>query len=160
MRTAAKIIVAGVSTVALAGGIGAGLAYADPASPTPTPTTSPTVTPTASPAPSEKQAKPRDKARKRHGLLATALHGEVTLAGKQHRVVFFQRGPVAKVSGAELTVTSADGYTATYRLGTETKVRKNREIAEVGDLQADDRVHVVAVRNGSTLEALRVRARD
>ena len=75
-------------------------------------------------------------------------------------MVVFQRGPVAKVSGTELTVKSADGYTATYRLGTETKVRKNREAADVGDLQADDRVHVVAVRDGSTLEALRVRARD
>jgi hypothetical protein len=152
MRTAATIIVAGVSTVALAGGIGAGLAYADP-TPTPTPTV------TASPSPTEKSS-PKADARKRRGLLATALHGEVTLAGKQHRVVVFQRGPVAKVSGAELTVTSADGYTATYRLGTETKVRKNREIAEVGDLQADDRVHVVAVRDGSTFKALRVRARD
>ena len=155
MRTAATIIVAGVSTAALAGGIGAGLAYADPADPTPTPT----PTATASPSPTEK-ANPRADARKRRGLLAAALHGEVTLAGKQHRVVVFQRGPVTKASGTELTVTSADGYTATYRLGTETKVRKNREAAAVGDLQADDRVHVVAVRDGSTLEALRVRARD
>jgi len=105
MRTAAKIIVAGVSTVALAGGIGAGLAYADPASPTPTPTTSPTASP-----PSEKQATPRDKARKRHGLLATALHGEVTLAGKEHRVVLFQRGPATKVSTTELSVRAVASF--------------------------------------------------
>ena len=42
-----KIIVAGVSTVALAGGIGAGLAYAD--TPPDEPTSSPTVTSTSSP---------------------------------------------------------------------------------------------------------------
>jgi hypothetical protein len=152
MRIAAKMIVAGVSTVALAGGIGAGLAYADP-TPTPTPTA------TASPKPSDK-AKPREEAGKHRGLLAGALHGEVTLADKEHRVVVFQRGPVEKVSGTELTVKSVDGYSATYVIGTETKVRKNREVAAIGDLQADDRVHVVAVRDGSTLKALRVRARD
>ncbi|HZA74216.1 MAG TPA: hypothetical protein VE476_15065 [Propionibacteriaceae bacterium] len=153
MRTAAKIIVAGVSTVALAGGIGAGLAYADPTDPTPTPT------PTASASPTEK-ADPRVDVRKRRGLLATALHGEVTLAGKQHRVVVFQRGPAQKVDGSTLTVRSADGYTATYVIGTETKVRKNREAATAADLQADDRIHVIAVEDGSTLKALRVRAID
>ena len=42
-----KIIVAGVSTVALAGGIGAGLAYAD--TPTDEPTSDPTATATTSP---------------------------------------------------------------------------------------------------------------
>ena len=153
MRTAAKIIVAGVSTVALAGGIGAGLAYADPSDPTPTPT------PTASATPTEK-AKPRDEVRKRRGLLATALHGEVTLAGKEHRVVVFQRGPATKASETSLTVKSADGYTATYVIGTETKVRKNQDQATAGDLEADDRIFVVAVQDGSTLKALRVRAID
>jgi hypothetical protein len=155
MRIAAKIIVAGVSTVALAGGIGAGLAYADPSDPAPTPT--PTVT--AGPTPIE-EANPRADVRKRRGLLATALHGEVTLAGQKHRVVVFQRGPAEKVSGTELTVRSVDGYTATYLISTETKVRKNRAAATPGDLQADDRIYVVAVRDGSTLKALRVRARD
>jgi hypothetical protein len=154
MRIAAKIIVAGVSTVALAGGIGAGLAYADP---TPTPT--PTPTATASPKPSDK-AKTRAEAGKHRGLLAGALHGEVTLAGKEHRVVVFQRGPVEKVSGTELTVKSADGFSATYLIGAETKVRKNREAITPGDLHAGDRIYVVAARDGSTLKALRVRAID
>ena len=153
MRTAAKIIIAGISTVALAGGIGAGLAYADPADPTPTPTT------TASASPSEK-AKPKDENRKRRGLLATALHGEVTLAGKEHRVSVFQRGPAEKVDQTSLTVKSADGYTATYVIGTETKVRKNGEAATAADLQADDRIFVVAVKDGSNLKALRIKAVD
>ncbi len=93
-------------------------------------------------------------------MVATALHGEVTLAGQKHRVVVFQRGPAEKVSGTELTVRSADGFSATYLIGTETKVRKNRAAATPGDLQADDRIYVVAVRDGSTLKALRIRARD
>ena len=153
MRTAAKIILAGVSTVALAGGIGAGLAYADPADPTPTPT------PSASATPSEK-AKPRDKDRKRHGLLATALHGEITLAGKDYRQAVFQRGPAEEASQTSVTVKSADGFTATYVVGSDTKVRKNGTAAKAADLQADDRIFVVAVKDGSTLKALRIKAAD
>ena len=152
MRTVAKIIVAGVSTVALAGGIGAGLAYADPPDPSPTPT----PTATAGATPTEK-AKPGAEVRKRRGLLAGALHGEITRAGKKHRVVVFQRGPAEKVSATELTVRSADGFSATYLIGAETKVRKNRQAAAPADLQAGDRIYVVAVRDGSTLKALRVR---
>ena len=158
MRTAAKIIIAGVSTVALAGGIGAGLAYADPAGPTPTPT--PTPSPTASASPSEKRAEPREEDRKRRGPRATALHGEVTMAGRSHRVVVFQRGPAEKVSQTSLTVKSADGYAATYVVGTATKVRKNGAAATAADLQADDRIFVVAAKDGSTLRALRIRAVD
>ncbi len=153
MRAAAKIIVAGVSTLALAGGIGAGLAYADPSDPAPKPT------PTASATPTEK-AKPRDEVRKRRGLLATALHGEVTLAGKQHRLVLFQRGPALKASETSLAVRSADGYTATYVVGAETKVRKNQNKATAADLEVDDRIFVVAVKDGSTLKAIRIRAID
>ena len=58
MKELRKIIVAGVSTAALAGGIGAGLAYAD----TPTdgdPTTSPTATNT--PADTTPTAEPSDE---------------------------------------------------------------------------------------------------
>lgn len=155
MRTAAKIVIATVSTVALAGGIGAGLAYADPTDPAPTPTASATPTPSASPT-----AKPRDHTKPRRGLLGRAVHGEVTLAGKRHRVVVFQRGPAETVSTTALTVKSADGYTASYVLNAETKVRKNREQATVADLEAGDRIRVVATRDGGTLTALRVRAFD
>jgi len=159
MRTATKIIVAGASTIALAGGIGAGLEYADPSDPTPTPTPTATATATASGHPSEKSHL-REHARKRRGLLATALHGEVTLAGKEHRVVVFQRGPAEKASATSLTVKSADGYTATYVLSGDTKVRKNHRDATPADLEAGDRIFVVATEDGSTNRALRVRAID
>ena len=73
MMTAAKIVVTGVSTLALAGGIGAGIAYADPPSPTPTPTASPAQT--AQPR-NPDQWHPRKK--RPLALLRRALHGEVT----------------------------------------------------------------------------------
>ena len=105
MKELRKIIVAGVSTAALAGGIGAGLAYAD----TPTdgePTTSPTATntpadttPTAEP--SDKRDQNRDRrrpVRRQLRFMARALHGEVTLAGEKHQVIVFQRGTVEKAN--------------------------------------------------------------
>ena len=132
MRTAAKIIVVGVSTVALAGGIGAGIAYADPPSPTPTPTASASPTPSAQPN-NPDQLGPRKRMRLVR-LARSALHGEVTLAGEKHRVVVFQRGPIEKVSDTSLTVKSADGYTATYVVSAETAVRKKAGKATVADL--------------------------
>ena len=120
MRTAAKII-AGISTVALAGGIGAGLAYADPADPTPTPTT------TASASPSEKakpkDAKPKDEDRQRRGLLATALHGEVTSPGG-HRWRLPSR--TGREGGPDLAHGESSDGTPPLAIGTE-RGRKNGE---------------------------------
>ena len=146
MNKPAKFIAA-AGTIALAGGIGAGLAYAD--SPTDSPTASPTAQPTG-----------KDKAggQTRHrGLIRRAIHGEVTLAGKKHRVVAFQRGTVEAVSGTSLTVKSPDGYRATYVIKAETKVRQGKQPGRLTDLTADDRVRVVAIKDGSTLTAKRVR---
>ena len=62
MRQLTKSIAAGVGTVALVGGIGAGLAYAD--TPADDPTTSPSATPTTS-ATETPMAKPRQARRER-----------------------------------------------------------------------------------------------
>ena len=116
MNKPAKLVAA-AGTIALAGGIGAGLAYAD------SPTDSPTASPTAQP--SGKDRKPVGQAKHRR-LIARAIHGEVTLAGQKHRVIAFQRGTVAAVSATSLTVKSPDGYSATYLIKSETKVRQGR----------------------------------
>lgn len=159
MNKATKIIIAGVSSAALAGGIGAGLAYADP---TPTPSASPTASaspsasPTAQPDRQERKDRTGDQ---RRGLMAKALHGEATLAGKKHRVVVFQRGPVDKISDNSLTVKSKDGFTASYAVTPDTKVRKQKTDMAFGDLKVGDRVRVVATKDGSTVTAVRIRAR-
>jgi hypothetical protein len=169
MKQLTKIIVAGVSTAALAGGIGAGLAHADP----PTdedPTTSPTVTATSSPAdttptaePSDERDQNRDRRRppRRHlRFMARALHGEVTLAGEKHRVIVFQRGTVEEASSTSVTVKSKDGFVETYLLSDDTKVREDRQDAQVSDIDASDRVLVVATKDDSTLNARRVVVRE
>jgi hypothetical protein len=170
MKEPTKIIVAGVSTAALAaGGIGAGLAYAD----TPTggePTTRPTVTATSNPAdttPTTEPSDKRDQNRDRRGpvrrhlrFMARALHGEVTLAGEKHQVIAFQRGTVEEASSTSVTVKSKDGFVETYLLSDDTKVREDRHDATVSDIDAADRVLVVATKEDSSLNARRVVVRD
>ena len=167
MTKLTKIIVAGVSTVALAGGIGAGLAYADPpadeptSSPTATATTSPTETPAAEPSGKRDQNGLRKPfVRRQLRFVARALHGEVTLAGEKHQVIVFQRGGVQKVSGTSLTVKSNDGFVETYVLSDDTKVREDGDKSKLSDIDTSDRVLVVATKDDSTLTARRVIVRD
>jgi hypothetical protein len=162
MKELTKIAVAGVSTAALAGGIGAGLAYAH--TPADDPTTSPSVRVTTSPAHATPTAEPtgdRDGFRKRQfrrqlRFMARALHGEVTLAGEKHEVIAFQRGTVEKASSKSVTVRSNDGFVETYLLSDHTKVREDRDDATVSDIDRSDRVLVVATKEDSTLNARRV----
>jgi hypothetical protein len=167
MRGLTEIIFAGVSTAALAGGIGAGLAYADTPSdePTPDPTTtatsSPAATPTAEPSGRRAQSGFRKPlVRRQLRFIARSLHGEVTLAGEQHRVIVFQRGGIQKVSGTSLTVKSNDGFAETYVLSDDTNVRENGSKAKLSDIDTSDRVLVVATNDNSTLNARRVIVRD
>jgi hypothetical protein len=168
MKELTKIIVAGVSTAALAGGIGAGLAYAD--TPTDEPTSTPTATATTSPTEETPAAEPGGKrdqngfrkraVRRQLRFVARALHGEVTLAGEKHRVIAFQRGGVQKVSRTSLTVKSNDGFVETYVLSDDTKVRENGDKSKLSDIDTSDRVLVVATKDDSTLDARRVIVRD
>ena len=167
MKQLTKRIAVGVSTAALVGGIGAGIAYADTPSedPTATPrateTSSPTQTPTAAPSGKTDQNGFRNRFVRRHlRFVARALHGEVTLAGEQHRVIAFQRGGVEKVNKTSLTVKSNDGFAGTYALSGDTKVRKNGDTAKLSDIDTSDRVFVVATKDAAKLNARRVIVRD
>ncbi|HEY6683147.1 MAG TPA: hypothetical protein VI030_09245 [Propionibacteriaceae bacterium] len=167
MKELTKIVVAGVSTVALAGGIGAGLAFADtptdePTSPTTTTaTSSQTETPAAEPSARPAQNGFRKPlVRRQLSFIARSLHGEVTLAGDKHRVIAFQRGGVQKVSRTSLTVKSNDGFVETYVLSDDTRVRENGDKGKLSDIDTSDRVLVVATKDDSTLNARRVIVRD
>lgn len=145
MKTSTTIITAGLATLALAGTVGVGIAAADP---------TPSASPSASAAPS---ASPSAKAAAKHRpLAARALHGEVTQAGKKHRVVDFQRGTVQKVSATSITVRSNDGFTKTYKIGSKTKVRADKKVAAIAAVKTNDRVRVVATKKGSTVTANRI----
>lgn len=145
MKTSTTIVTAALATLALAGSVGVGIAAADP-TPAPTPSSS------ASPTTTSKAA----DAKKHRPLAARALHGEVTLAGKKHRVIDFQRGTVSKVSGTSITVHSADGFTKTYKVVSTTKVRADKKVATIAAVKTHDRVRVVATKKGSTITANRI----
>lgn len=151
MNKVTKMVAAGISTVALVGGIGAGLAFADR---DPIPSADPAGAPSASPTP---KADRSAAARQHRGLIRRALHGEVTLQGEKHRVVVFQRGRVESVTATSLAVTSEDAFRATYVLNSDTRVRKQKGDASVSDIKAGDSVRVVALKDGSTLTATAIR---
>jgi hypothetical protein len=156
MTKVGRMFTAGLSTVALAGAVGAGFAYADPDT-TPRgapPTTKVTASPAASPTGS---AGPRAENRSHRGLLRRTIHGEATLGGKEHRVVAFQRGTVDAVTERSLTVKSEDGFAGTYLLSSETRVRKDRKAASVSDIELKDTVRVLAIKTDSGLTAKAVR---
>jgi len=158
VHTRLKIVTAALAAVAVTGGIGASIASAD--TPTPAPSASPTAT--ASPE-ADTEAKTTNEAngeRKHRSLQARALHGEATVGGKaKQRVVQFQRGTVDKVSSTSITVTSADGFTATYVVDAQTKVRKDKKSASIANVEPADRVRVVAAEDGSTAIAHSIRDR-
>ena len=135
MQKPAVILATALSTLALAGAVGVGVASADP---TPAPSSSPSATtspsaPTTTPAAGRPARRPtrREKAAKKgkRDLARRALHGEVTLGGKKAKVVDFQRGTVKAVSDSSITVVSKDDFSATYVVDAKTKVRQAKEKA-------------------------------
>ena len=135
MQGTAKLIAAGVTSVALFGGIGAGIAYADP---TPAPSSTTTAAPQSDPTRVKKAKKDR------------VLHAEL----------FFQRGTVAEVSDSSITVRSADDFVGTYVVNEKSRVvvgaKGERRPGTIGDVKAGDRVRLVAVKDGDTLTARRI----
>ena len=153
MKKPAVILASIVSTVALAGAVGVGVASADP---TPTPSPSASASPSAAPSTSTKATKTNKAGKHRRNLAQRALHGEVTLGGKKHQVVDFQRGTVSAVSSTSITVESADDFSATYVIDAKTKVRVAKKPGAVADVETGDKVRVVAVKDGSTVTAKRI----
>ena len=88
--------------------------------------------------------------------MGRALHGEVTLGGKKHRVVDFQRGTVSAVSATSITVRSTDDFSATYVVDAKTVVRQAKEKTAIADVKTGDKVRVVATKDGATLTATRI----
>lgn len=156
MKRTKVALVAGTAALALAG-IGGGVAFATgsgSAAPSPRITTAASVT--SSDAPSASAAKP--KAKRFRNVLARTEHGEVTLRAKTGDKVFdLQRGVVTTVSSTSVTVKSKDGFTATYTVGSGTKVRKQKQASAIADVHTGDRVGVLALHSGSTDTLRRLR---
>lgn len=159
MNKSTKLIAAAAGSLALVASVSAGLAYADP-TPSPSPSQTPKAAPKDKPSADGQKKHADQKTQGKHrSLAARSIHGEATLGGPKHRVIVFQRGVVDAVNGTSITVTSSDGYKASYTIGDKTRVRQGKEAGSVKDLAAKDKVRVVALKDGGTVTAKVVRER-
>lgn len=148
-------LIAGTTVLALAG-IGGGMAFAaGSATPSPTAVLTASTTGGASTAPGTPTAKA--PAHHRRSLLNRAEHGQVTVHTKTgDETVDIQRGQVIAVTGTTVTVRSQDGFTATYTLGSASKVRAKGTPSTMANVHDGDHVNVLATQNGTTLTIRRL----
>jgi hypothetical protein len=76
------------------------------------------------------------------------LHGEVVLGkeGGGTQTVLVQKGTVTQVSGTGVTVKSSDGFTTSYAVNGDTKVRAGSD--KIDSVAKDEEVVVVAPKSG------------
>ena len=84
------------------------------------------------------------------------VHGQVVVpeAGGKFRTEDIQTGQVTAVSGASLTVRSADGYTKSYRVTSATQVDAGK--TGIGSVKVGHQVAVTATVSGSTASLTRI----
>lgn len=148
-----KIILLAGAAVLVIAGVGTGIALAQNSNP-PAP---------ISPAPSSAAPVPQGMRDEHHGdgrrggLLARVVHGEATVnTDHGYQVVDIQRGIVGSSKSGQLTVRSADGFTATYVVNNSTKISKKRKTSDISQVAANDRVTILATKTGSTRTATRI----
>jgi hypothetical protein len=108
----------------------------------------------------------RDRVGERRGhrrarwALRRVEHGEfVVRTAEGHQTVHVQRGTISAVSATAMTVRSRDGFTETWTITGETKIRKERKPAQPSALKVGDWVRVFGPESGSGATARRIAAR-
>jgi hypothetical protein len=143
MKRTKIALVAGAAALAMAG-IGGGIAFAADSGPTTTTPTSPGATPSAPSSPHAHHGVRRSQG-------GAMEHGELTVRTKTgDRVIDVQRGQVSAVSATSVTVRSTDGFTATYTVGSASKVRVRKNASTIANVHTGDNVAVAATKSGNT----------
>jgi hypothetical protein len=160
-RTAA--VVAAWTTVGVVGAAAlTGVAMAADSSSSPSATSSSATTSSASAngatsgsATTAARANRLGGARQLRGLGSRVLHGEFALKTKDGVKTFdTQIGVVTSVTGTSLAVKSSDGYTQTWTLGADTKVRSDKKAGTLADLKVGATVRLLGPAGGSGATAL------
>jgi hypothetical protein len=83
------------------------------------------------------------------------LHGSMTVENSDGTFETYvnQMGTVSAVSATSITVVSADSYSATYSIESDTTIVKNGSKATAGDIAKGDTVGVQAEQDGTDLTA-------
>jgi hypothetical protein len=89
------------------------------------------------------------------GLGGHVLHGEATVEAPDGstKVVVSQSGDITDIAGSTITVTSTDGYDATYTVDKKTRIALNGTDGALSSLKTGEAVHVFGTKNGSTVHA-------
>jgi len=90
------------------------------------------------------------------GLAFGAVHGQVVIAksGGGYETIDIQRGKVTAVSTTSVSVRSADGFTATYAVGSSTNVNAQRD--GISSVKVGNDVSVTATVSGSKATAVSI----
>jgi hypothetical protein len=91
---------------------------------------------------------------KRFGAPGRVLHGEFVVRTKDgFKTAFVHRGEVTAVNSTSITVKSADGFTKTYAVTGETKVRSRGQQGVIGDVKVGELAVVGGLRDGDAYTA-------
>lgn len=147
MTRGAKIVAWSASAL-LAAGMATGAAEAATGSPNPAPSSS------ATHAGAHWSGKGAHQLRDLRRLAGHVAHGEFVARTKRGwQTIDFQRGVVTAASSTSVTLRSADGFTATYRLDGSSRVRLDRAkatVTEAAQIADGDRGLVLAVKSGNS----------
>jgi hypothetical protein len=96
----------------------------------------------------------------KHRALGRGLHGEFVVKGEDGTYVTLVsvRGEVTAVSATSVTFKAEDGFTATYVVNSETRVR-GHDVDKIADVKVGDKGGAVGTKSGSTLTARAVLVR-
>jgi hypothetical protein len=161
------VIAAWAAAAVLALGAAAGAASVAFADPTPTPTPTPSGSASATPKDERPDGEKGDRRGLRgHGKFAErkggphlfggrALHGEAVVKDEDGKFVTIlsQRGEVTEVDGDSVTLKSEDGFTRTYTVNDDTRIRHNHDEAELSDVKVGENAAVVAEKSGDSATA-------
>jgi hypothetical protein len=80
------------------------------------------------------------------------LHGQFVVRGKDNKPTTLaeQRGTVSAVSPTSISLTSTDGFSQTYVVNVDTKVRIDRKKSSIADVKLGQTATVIAGVSGST----------
>lgn len=155
-----KVLRGAVAAAGVAVLAGAGVAYADTSGGSPASSSGATTSAALAAASSSGGAtttRPDKAHRPGTALLHRLEHGQFTMRGATGDVtVDVQRGMVSTVSATSITVTSHDGFRATYAIGAATRVRHDRAPVTIASVHTGDQVLVVG--SGGTAMGIRDRS--
>lgn len=88
-----------------------------------------------------------------HGPGKHAIRSEAVLPpledGGEFRTVRTDQGRLERIDGSTLVIAEEDGTEVTVPVQDDTRIRREREEAELSDLEVGDHVHTVRVKEGS-----------